>query len=172
MRSLIDRKDASLALRVEAINSFSSGDRVTTDDASYLRGLYSRADNDRIREAVISAVGKMGGQENEQWLLALAKNSSEPSQFRSAALSRLMRANIPVPELMKLYEASESLNIRQQIVSQLERRNEPEAADKLFEIVRTSTVPSVKTQAFGALARRKDPRSVQLMQDIIEGKRP
>ena len=171
MRTLIDRKDAALNLRVDAINSF-GGDRATTEDAAYLRGLYGRADNDRIKEAVINALGRIGGQENDQWLLALAKNQSEPSSLRSAALSRLMRANIPVPDLMKLYEASESRNIRQQVVNQLERRNEPEAADRLFDIVRTSTDPNVKTQAFGALARRKDPRSVQLMKDIIEGKRP
>src|SRR5206468_9904311 len=36
MRALIDRKDAPLNLRIEAINSFSN-DRATTEDAAYSR---------------------------------------------------------------------------------------------------------------------------------------
>ena len=64
MRALIDRKDAPISLRVEAINSFNS-DRATTDDAAYLRSLYGRADNDRIKEAIIGALGRIGGPEND-----------------------------------------------------------------------------------------------------------
>ena len=41
MRALIDRKDAPINLRIEAINSFNS-ERATTDDAAYLRGLYAQ----------------------------------------------------------------------------------------------------------------------------------
>ena len=39
MRALIDRKDAPMNLRIEAINSFNN-DRATTEDAAYLRSLY------------------------------------------------------------------------------------------------------------------------------------
>src|SRR5205823_385955 len=82
MRALIDRKDAPVNLRVEAINSFSS-DRATTDDAAYLRNLYGKADNDRVKDAIINALGRIGGQENDQWVMNLAKNQSEPSQLRA-----------------------------------------------------------------------------------------
>jgi len=51
MRALIDRKDAPLTLRVEAVNSLNN-DRATADDAAYLRNLYSKADNDRLKEAI------------------------------------------------------------------------------------------------------------------------
>jgi HEAT repeat protein len=52
MRSLIDRKDAPINLRVEAVNSL-SGDRATTDDAAYLRALYPRAENERLKDALV-----------------------------------------------------------------------------------------------------------------------
>ena len=56
------------------------------------------------------------------------------------------------------------------LVSALENRKEPEAADKLVDIVRNSTVINIRTQALNALSRRKDPRSVQLLNDILDGK--
>ena len=171
MRALIDRKDAPINLRIEAVNSFNN-DRATNDDAAYLRSLYSRADDDRLKNAVISAVARIGGSENDQWVLNLAKNQNEPSQFRATAISRLMRSNMPVSDLIKLYDASESYDIRNRIVSALENRKETEAADKLYDIVRTSTVRDIKIQAFNALMRRKDPRSTQLLNDILEGKKP
>ena len=55
-------------LRIEAVNTFSN-ERATTEDAAYLRGLYTRADNDRLKEAIINAIGRIGGQENDQWIL-------------------------------------------------------------------------------------------------------
>ena len=146
MRALIDRKDAPTNLRIEAVNSFNN-ERATTEDAAYLRGLYTRADNDQLKMAIINAVARIGGQENEQWVLNLAKNQNEPSQFRAAAISRLMRSNMPVSDLTKLYDAADSYELRSRIVSALENRKEPEAADKLVEIVRTSTVINIRTQA-------------------------
>jgi len=55
-------------------------------------------------------------------------------------------------------------------VSALENLKEPEAADKLVDIVRNSTVINIRTQALNALSRRKDPRSTQLLTDILDGK--
>jgi len=171
MRALIDRKDAPTTLRVEAVNSFNN-ERATNEDAAYLRSLYSRADNDQLKTAIIGAVARIGGQENDQWVLNLAKNQSEPSQFRATAISRLMRSNMPVSDLIKLYDASDSYDIRTRIVSALEGRKEPEAADKLYDIARNSTVINIRTQAFNALTRRKDPRSEKLLLDILDGKKP
>jgi HEAT repeat protein len=171
MRALIDRKDAPINLRVEAISSFNN-DRATTDDAAYLRSLYSRADTDRVKDAIINAVARIGGQENEQWVLNLAKSPNEPSQLRATAIARLVRSNISIADLSKLYDAADSYDVRSRIVSVLENRKEPEAADKLVDIIRNSTVVNIRNQALNALTRRKDPRSVQLLQDILEGRRP
>jgi len=171
MRALIDRKDAPINLRVEAISSFNN-ERATTEDAAYLRSLYSRADNDRVKDAIINAVARIGGQENEQWVLNLAKSPNEPSQLRATAIARLVRSNVSIADLSKLYDAADSYDVRSRIVGVLENRKEPEAADKLVDIIRNSTVQNIRAQALNALTRRKDPRSVQLLQDIIDGKRP
>ena len=172
MRSLIDRKDAPLNLRIEAINSL-SGDRATTDDAAYLRSLYARADNDRLKDAIIGAVSRMGGPENDQWVLGIVRNANEPSALRSAALSRYSRSStVSVADLSKLYDTADSYDLRSRVVSILGNRKEPEATDKLIDIAKTSTVVSLRKEAINALARKNDPRTTQLLLDIVDGKKP
>ena len=171
MRALIDRKDAPLNLRIEAINSLNT-DRATQEDVKYLKDLYARADNDAMKRAVIDAVGRMGGAETDQWILAIARNNNESSSIRATAMSRLYRSNISVADLNKLYDTADSRDIRQQIINILQGRKEPEASDKLVEIARSGTDINLRKQAINALMRKNDPRSAQLFQDILDGKRP
>lgn len=173
MRALIDRKEAPLNLRIEAISSFNS-DRATNDDAAYLRGLYGKADNDQLKNAIVNAVSRMGGSENDQWVISVARNTNESSSVRSNALSRLSRSpTITTGDLMKLYDASsESSEIRGRIITMLGGRKDPEATDKLIEIVRTSTVVNNRTQAIVALRDKKDPRATQALMDLLDGKKP
>jgi len=172
MRSLIDRKDAPITLRVEAINSLNN-DRATADDAAYLRNLYSKADNDRLKEAIINAVSRMGGAENDQFILSIARNTNESSQLRSTAISRYFRSSTgSVADIGKLYDSADNYNLRSQIINVLANRKEPEATDKLIDIVKNSTVVSLRTQAINALARKNDSRTIQLLNDLLDGKKP
>jgi HEAT repeat protein/TolA-binding protein len=171
MRALIERKDAPIGLRLEAIQSFNN-ERTTADDAAYLRSLYARADNDRIKESIVRALGRIGGPENDAFVLGIIKNANEPSQVRTAAISQMMSKNMSIADIGKLYDAADARNIRMQLVNLLERRQEQEAADKLYDIAKNSTDQQVKMQAFNALVRRKDERTKQLLNDIVDGKRP
>jgi HEAT repeat protein len=87
-------------------------------------------------------------------------------------MSRLYRSNISIADLNKLYDAADSRDIRQQIINILQNRKESEASDKLVEIVKTGTDIRLRTLAINALQRKNDPRSAQLFQDILDGKRP
>jgi HEAT repeat protein len=171
MRTLIERKDAALNLRIEAINSYNN-DRTTADDAAFLRNFYSRADNDRLKEAVVGALGRIGGPENDAFVLNIIKNTNEPSSVRSQAISRMMGKNMSIADIGRLYDAADARNIRMQLVNLLDRRQEPEAADKLYDVAKNSTDQQVRTQAFNALLRRKDERTKQLLNDILDGKKP
>jgi HEAT repeat protein len=173
MRALIDRANAPLSLRLEAINAFNN-ERVTRDDAAFLRNTYTRVEIDQLKLAIIDVISRMGGSDNDQWLLSLARNQNEASQLRAHAITRLVRATTPLSDLIKLYDLSDTYDVRARLVSHLERRPEAEAADKLYDIVKNSTVTSIKLQALGALNRRaaKDPHSARLVQQIIDGRTP
>lgn len=171
MRALIDRKDAPLALRLEAISSFAS-DRTTSDDAAYLRSLFAKADNDRMKDAILSALSRIGGSENDQFVLGVAKNPNESSQIRSAALSRLSRSpTVTTADLIKIYDTAESYDVRSRIVQIFGSRKDTESADKLFDIVRNSTDMRVRREALQAIRQRNDPRAAQVLMDILDGKK-
>jgi len=167
MRALIDRKDVPVSLRLSVLNSFNA-DRSTPDDAAYLRNNYSKIDNDQVKGGVIGAIARIGGAENEQWLLRLANNPNEPSQLRAVAVSRLVRANnVSIADLSKLYDNADSYDVRRQIVNVLGSRKEPEATDKLIDIVKNSTVANLRSQAINALVNKKDQRAQQLLLDMV-----
>jgi HEAT repeat protein/TolA-binding protein len=172
MRALIERKDAQMDLRLEAIRSFSS-DRATNEDAAYLRALYARADNDQRREEILNTLGRIGGTDNDSFVLTVAKNTNESSRLRSAALSRLSRSpTVTTADWGKIYDAADSYDVRARIVQILGNRKDPESADKLIDIVRNSTDSRVKREALLAINRRNDPRAQQILMDIIDGKKP
>ena len=172
MRSLIERKDVSTSQRIEAVNAFNT-DRVTPEDAAYLRNTYPKVDNDRVRDAIISAVGRIGGTDNDRWLLSVASNQNEPGQLRTAAISRLYRSpTITVGDLSKLYDAADSYSLRQQIINALQLRKEPEATDKLVDIAKNSTDVNIRREVLRAIQRSNDPRKAQLLIDIVDGKKP
>ena len=113
-------------------------------------------------------LGRVDGADNQQFLLSVARSSTEPSDVRSAAVSSLSRSNISVADLSKLYDAAESRGMRNQIINALAQRTEPEAVDKLGEIAKTSTDADARRSAINALSRRKDdPRAAKILSEIV-----
>jgi HEAT repeat protein len=167
IRGLIDRADVSDNLRIAAINSFTS-EHATGDDAAYLRGAFAKTDNARVKNAIVYAISRIGGTDNEQWLLALAKNSTEPSSVRATAIERLGRTSMSITDLAAMYDNADSRAMRFQIINILADRKESGATDKLLDIARAGTDPTVRTRAIDALTRKKDPRTTKLLLDIID----
>jgi HEAT repeat protein len=156
MRTLIDRKDSPERQRIEAIMSYDR-DNTTADDAGYLRALYRRESSERVKDAILNALGRTGTEDNVNFLLAIAKDPNESSSLRADALNRISRMNISVDDLIKLYDASDSRPMRRSLVSALGNRKEDAAVNKLLDIVKLSTDPEVRATAIEVLVRRKDP---------------
>jgi HEAT repeat protein len=173
VRTLIDRGDAPLALRAEAITSLGS-EHATSEDVAYLRGLFGKVDSDRLKSAIMSAVARADAGGSAPWLLSVVRNNNEASVVRADALARVARSNaVTTSDLAKLYdESAESFEIRRRVVSILGARRDSAATDKLIDIVKNGTVVSLRTQAINALANKKDPRATQLLTDILSGKQP
>jgi HEAT repeat protein/TolA-binding protein len=171
VRALIERTDVSESLRAAAISSLASGDQASAEDAAYLRTAYARMPSERLKEAVLRSVARMGGADNQKFLLAVAGNAAESSEVRGTAISYAGRdSTVSVAELSRLYDASESRNLRQQIIGVLGRRTDAQATDKLMDIVRTSTDPYARRQALSYLSRRKDdPRVKKFLVALVGG---
>jgi len=143
----------------------STGDE---EDAAFLRGLYAKTDSRLIKSAILSAVSRIGGAANDQWLLGIAKNREEDGGLRREALSRIRTSALSIDELSKLFDALPERELRSAVVNQLAGRDDSAAVDKLIEIAKSGTDPQVRRQAIAALARKNDPRTTKLLLDLVE----
>lgn len=166
VRALVERNDTPERLRAEALGSF-SGERATSEDVAWLRSMYSKTNNARMQARIVDAVSRIGGSESDQWLLSLARNADEDSEVRGIALRRVSRS-LGISDLGKLYDQSADRTSREMLIRALSERAEPEATDKLIEIVKSGTDPQLRRSAIAALSRKKDPRTTRLLMEIVD----
>jgi HEAT repeat protein len=159
------REERLLSVAGQKVAARSVGDE---EDAAFLRGVYAKTESRPVKSAIISAVGRIGGTTNEQWLLSIAKNPNEETALRREALSRIKTSALPISELSKLFDALPERELRYAVVNQLASRDDPAAVDKLIEIARSGTDPQVRRQAIAALARKNDPRTMKLLLELVE----
>jgi len=172
------RADALDAARAAIATTLVSGDvrvarwddderRISPEDAAWLRGVYPKLETNRLKSAAASVLARAGDDATSVWLQSLIQREEEPAEVRANILSRLGR-EMPIAQLGRLYDGASGRTVRSQIVDVLGRRTEPEATDKLIEIVRTGTDPQLRRAAIAALNRKNDPRTTQLLLELID----
>ena len=170
--------DAFDAARAAVATTLESGDvrvarwddderRISPEDAAWLRGVYPKLETNRLKSAAASVLARAGDDATSVWLQSLIQREEEPAEVRANILSRLGR-EMPIVQLGRLYDGASGRTVRSQIVDVLGRRTEPEATDKLIEIVRTGTDPQLRRAAIAALNRKNDPRTTQLLLELID----
>lgn len=169
-RAIVERNDAQESLRLSALRAFDR-ERSTTEDAVWLRSIYPKVENPRVKAEIVSTITRIGGEGMDQWLLALAKNDDESLEARSNAVRRAAQT-MDIPSLGKFYDSVAQQQLRSSIIDALSNRPEGAATDKLLDIVKTGTDPRLREQAIYALTRKKDPRTTQLLLDVIDKKVP
>lgn len=166
VRAVIENNSANEVLRISALDGFDR-DRMTAEDAAWLRTVYARTTSPRVKERILMAVGRAGGDASNQWLLELIKNEDEPLETRSEAL-RYAGRTMDIATLDKLYDASSQRPIREAVIELLSERKEPEALDKIVDIARSGTDPQMRREAISILARSKDPRASKLLLQLVD----
>jgi TolA-binding protein len=169
-RAIVERNDAQESLRLSALRAFDR-ERSTADDANWLRSIYPKVENPRVKAEIVSTITRIGGEGMDQWLLTLAKNDDESLEARSNAVRRAAQT-MDIPSLGKFYDSVAQQQLRSSIIDALGNRPEAGATDKLLDIVKTGTDPRLREQAIYALTRKKDPRTTQLLLDVIYKKAP
>jgi HEAT repeat protein len=67
-----------------------------------------------------------------------------------------------------MYDAADSRSMREQLISALGGRKEPEATEKLIDIARSSTDIDMRRLAINYLSRKNDPRANKALMELIE----
>ena len=166
VRAVVERSETPERLRLEALSAFDK-ERTTSDDVAWMRALYGRTENSKIKTRIVNTLSNIGGPEVDQWMLALARNADENSDTRRSALRRVGKT-LPIADLARLYDSAAERNIREALIETLATRTEAEATDKLIDVVKTGTDPRLRSQAISALTRKKDPRTMRLLMEIID----
>ncbi len=198
LRRIIEREDLATSVRVDAIRSLSrccgqaqvqaarqsgvtvaartvvavgpgrSGSTLTDADVAFLRTVYDRSSDREIKTAALEAVAGSNSGAADQWVMGIVRNSKEDIRYRRSALLRLRRADVPIEELGKLYDTLDERELRSSLVSILGAREEPAATDKLIEIAKSGTDPSIRRMAINILAKKNDPRTTRLLLELVE----
>jgi HEAT repeat protein len=166
LHNVIERTDLSETLRATALSSVAS-DR-SVDNGAYLRSIYPRLDTPRLKAEAIRSIARIGGNDNDQFLLSIVRNQSESPDVRATALRSVGRSTIPIADLAKMYDAADDRRLREQLIGLFAQRDDPQATDKLLEIARNGTDPDIRRYAISALSRKNDPRTKKLLLEIID----
>lgn len=166
VRTIVENNTADEALRTSVIDGLDR-DRMTIEDATWLRSLYAKTTSARIKDRIVTAVSRAGGDANNQWLLALVRNDDEALDARTTALQHVGRT-MDLATLNKVYDASSQRPIREAVIDLLSERKEPEALDKIVDIARNGTDVEMRRHAINILSRSKDPRASRLLLQLVD----
>jgi HEAT repeat protein len=167
LRTAVQRPDLNDEMRVAAIRGIGR-DYATSQDAEFLRGLYTKLPSERTKEAVLESMGEMGGTANAKWLMTIAGNNDESLRLRRRAVQLSERAGTAVPDLAKLYDQTDDPQMQEAIISTLSNNGTKAATDKLLAIAKTDQNYQMRRRAVSALGRSDDPRVKDALKDIVE----
>ena len=164
-RSIIEDNSMPDNLRIDMLQRYNS-ERGTAEDAAWLRTSFTRVTSPSVKTAIVRAVANIGGAESQQWLTSLSTNEQESGSIRAEAFRRVS-ATMTVADLGRAYDATAQRPMRLSIVRQLNQRKEPEALEKLIDIVKKSTDLEVSRQIIQMLSERQDPKVTALLVELI-----
>ena len=147
------------------------GQRRGTENAAFLRGLYTKLTDEDLKEKVIFSLAQQGGNENGRWLMDLALNEREPIEMRKKALFWVGQSGdksvAGIGELVGLYDRIQNHEMKEQLIFVYSQRHEPEALDKLIDIVRHEQDKELRKKALFWVGQSHDPRAARLLEEII-----
>ena len=119
-----------------------------------------------LRTRTLSAIVRIGGPEVDQWLVTLARDDNQPSEIRAVAMRRIGET-MSIADLGRLYDSATQQRFRSEIINVLGKRKEDAATDKLIDIIKNGTDPSLRRSAISAVVNKNDARAQQLLLEII-----
>ena len=138
------------------------------EDIKLLRESYARFPGERSRDAAVSAIATFGGSENVRWLLALARDANQPISTRRRAVQHAYKGGTPVIEIIKVYDETTDLQLKDAVLSALVESGEKMATDKLMQIARTDESHQMRRKAISMLSRSSDERVKKFLSDLAE----
>lgn len=166
LRQYAERESNPVELRADAI-FWLAEQKKSPEMAGYLRELYGKTSDPKIKERLFFALSQMRGQGNERWLMEVAMNPQESTKLRKQALFWAAESGAVIGELVSLYDRRADRDMKEQLIFIYSQRKEPQAIDKLIQIAKTEKDRELRKKAIFWLSESKDPRAVELLMELI-----
>ena len=141
------------------------GDR---EAAEFLRGLYRETSQLDLRERIIFSLSQMRDVGNKRWLLALATESNEPMELREKAIFWTGQMRQSTSDMVELYDRIADGRLRERLIFALsQKRRDPDAMDKLMQIVTDDPDRKLRRKAIFWLGQSRDPRAIEFLAELI-----
>jgi len=165
LREFAERRGASEELRAQAI--FWLGQRKSTENAEFLKALYTRLDSDELKDKVLFSLSQQRGMGNEKWLMGIVTNRGENVELRKKALFWAGQGGVDVAELIPFYARLTDREMKEQMIFVLSQKKSTAAVDKMLDIARNDSDPELRKKAIFWLGQSRDPRVQQFLLDLI-----
>jgi HEAT repeat protein len=142
-------------------------DYATARDLELLRSRYPSLGSTAAKQAVLSVLGEQGGSANLQWLVGVASDAGADPELRTAAVQAAQRAGASTPELGRLYDAAPDRRGKEAAINALLRNGDRAAVDRLIQIARTETDPSVRRSLISRLGRLEDEKVKAMLRELV-----
>jgi len=170
VRRVAESSSEEMRVREHAIFSLAHG--ASTDDRTFawLRALWSRAGDDRLKEKIAQGIAEDDRAESGRWLLDRVRDPRESLRVRKQTLFWAgQRRATSVRDLAAIAQEGDDPALREHAIFVLSQRDEDAATDALLAIARSDRDPRARKRALFWLGQRDDPRAARAIRDLITG---
>ena len=167
LRDFAERETEDQELREQAI--FWLGQKRSEDNATYLKGLYSRVKTDALREKIIFSLSQQRNFGNAEWIMKIALDPKESIEMRKQALFWAgQNGGASTESFASLYDKMTDSEIKEQLIFVLSQRGrDGKALEKLMDIAKTDKDKELRSKAVFWLGQSRDPRAAKFLEDLI-----
>ena len=195
LRDIAADASAPDELRVDALGWYlRSAKAGNVDRLQFYKNVYATAGSDALKQTVLRYIAGVRSDEARAFMVGLATNSRESLEVRRSAVVSLERLgglsivtgntggrdSTPstsasrsaefaaiARSLWQVYEKSDEIEVRRQVLASLARVGDNAGIDRLIEVAKNEKNPELRRTAVSYLSRTKDPRAIALLQEII-----
>ena len=167
LHSVIEDQNESRKVRAHAIFSLSHNGDVPASEFAYLRSIYSRLDDDELKESIFQGMQEDGGT-GGRWLVERARDANEPTRLRRSALFWAgQRDETPTADLVGVYRDARDRELKEHAIFVLSQRRDEAATEALMRIAREDPDRPMRGKALFWLAQKDDPRVTKMIADLL-----
>jgi HEAT repeat protein len=136
-----------------------------------LMRIYAADRDPNIRRQVLHALAEMDGARADAKLLEIAQNSGEEIELRKTAISRLGDRKGAFDNLVRIYDADRTLEIRKRLMNAFSESGDPRALAKLLEVARTGDNVELRRFALRRLGEKNNDAMLDELMRIYQTER-